>query len=311
MIFVPKHIARPDRPPHKESPVGRDPPPTGPPLERPEPAFPTVLHAVGLLLLVLIFQALIAIPFEMVELEEGTPLSRHPGSLATINLLAFGAVLAWATRRTGAGLRDVYPLEVIGMGRLVLIAALILGSSILLSDIDNLVRSSFPPPEAFVDLFENVLSAERTPIGTFLALVVVAPVTEELLFRGLILRGFLANYGQGVALVLSALLFALIHVNPWQLLPAFTAGLILAWLAVETGSLVPCIFAHAVNNSAGFLAELIPVEIPGFTGSLAGPVEFQPIWLDALGIALVAVSFTLLWRRFREDERRPEPAHVG
>ena len=313
MIFVPKHIARPDRPPPEESPVDREPsaePAVGPPLEPPERPFPTVLQALGLMLLVLIFQALFAIPFEIVELEEGTPLSRHPGSLAVVNFVAFGAVLAWATRRAGAGLREVYPLKGVGVGRLLVVATLIVGTSILLSDVDNLVRSVFPPPEAIVDLFENVLSTERTPIGAFFALVVVAPVTEELLFRGIILRGFLANYGQRTAIVLSALLFAVIHVNPWQLLPAFAAGLILAWLAVETGSLVPCIFAHAVNNSAGFLAELIPVEIPGFTGGLSGPVEFQPVWLDALGLVLLAVSFTVLRRLFKEDALEREPAYA-
>ena len=46
------------------------------------------------------------------------------------------------------------------------------------------------------------------------------------------------------------------HTNPWQFISTFVAGVLLAWLLIETGSLVPCLFAHAVANGTGYVAGL-------------------------------------------------------
>ena len=52
--------------------------------------------------------------------------------------------------------------------------------------------------------------------GALLAVVIVAPLTEELLFRGVILRGLLLHYSAPKAVIASSLMFGLVHLNPWQ-----------------------------------------------------------------------------------------------
>ena len=132
-------------------------------------------------------------------------------------------------------------------------------------------------------------------------LLLVAPIGEELLFRGMILRGLLANYGVPKAILGSSLLFAAVHLNPWQAVPTFFVGVLLAWLFVRTRSLPLCILVHALwNGWSWFLATgAAGIEIPGYTGSLLGPPVFQPVIFTSAGVLAAAVGF--LWLRGRLD----------
>lgn len=267
--------------------------------KRPAREFPTFLQALGLVALALVVQGVVALGMQFLDPTSGE-LAQHPLALGFANLIAFGAVIVLgATRLSGVSFRAVCPLSPVSGRVLALTAVLILGAVILLSDIDNLTRSVLPPPDALVEAFENLLNTADHPLGSFFLLVVVAPVTEEVLFRGLILRGFLANYSKRRAILLSALLFAVMHTNPWQFISAFVAGVILAWLLIETGSLLPCLFAHAVANGTAWLAGLTRVEIPGFTDGMGDAVQFQPFWLNAVGVAFVWGGYVLLRRTFR------------
>jgi membrane protease YdiL (CAAX protease family) len=92
----------------------------------------------------------------------------------------------------------------------------------------------------------------RGPVDVITACV-IAPVLEELLFRGLILQGFAQRYGGAKALWLSALLFSAAHANVHQFLGTLPFGLLAGWLVLRTGSLWPAMVAHALFN-AGALA---------------------------------------------------------
>lgn len=272
---------------------------------RPSPPFPTFWKALGLVVLVLLLQSGMALTALLLDPTSGT-YSQHPLTLGFANLLAFGIVILVATRRRGIGFNAICPLSPVSPGTLLLVAVLILGTVILLSEVDNLTRLVFPPPAGLAEAFEELLDTRARPISSFLLLVVVAPVTEEVLFRGVILRGFLGNYSKRSAILLSALLFAVMHTNPWQFISAFVAGILLAWLLIETGSLLPCLFAHAVANGTAYLAGLTRVEIPGFTGGMGDAVQFQPFWLNTVGVAFAVGGYLLLRRAFREAARPPE-----
>ena len=75
-----------------------------------------------------------------------------------------------------------------------------------------------------------------------------APVLEEMLFRGVILRGFLRRYTRNFAIVWSAALFALAHLNLYQVCTALALGVVAAWLYERCRSLWPCILLHAAYN---------------------------------------------------------------
>lgn len=85
---------------------------------------------------------------------------------------------------------------------------------------------------------------------TFLVVGVVAPFTEEIFFRGFALGGLRRSFGLIAGVVLSSVLFALFHIDPTIFVPTFIFGIVLAWVYVQTGSIWPPMFAHALNNSA-------------------------------------------------------------
>ena len=82
-----------------------------------------------------------------------------------------------------------------------------------------------------------------------LAVAIIGPVLEEMLFRGAITKELLKQYEPSKAIFISGLIFGIFHLNPAQIFPAMLIGFVLAWLYWRTGSLIPGILIHIVNNS--------------------------------------------------------------
>lgn len=77
----------------------------------------------------------------------------------------------------------------------------------------------------------------------------LGPILEELLFRGAITKVLLQQYNPQKAIVFSALIFGLFHINPVQVVGAFLSGLLFAWLYYHSRSIVPGVLIHILNNS--------------------------------------------------------------
>jgi membrane protease YdiL (CAAX protease family) len=126
--------------------------------------------------------------------------------------------------------------------------------SLSLNVILDPLTTAIPMPEFIKKLFEMLTSRD---IWTFLTVGITGPILEEVLFRGIILDGFLNRYKPGKAIFWSALLFGLFHMNPWQSIPAFLIGLLLGYVYLKTRSLIPVIFIHIINNSFSYLTVYI------------------------------------------------------
>lgn len=89
----------------------------------------------------------------------------------------------------------------------------------------------------------------------YLAIGLLAPLSEELVMRGAILRSLLQSpkLSPWGAIVISALFFALIHFNPIQMPHAFLMGLLLGWMYYRTGSILPGVALHWVNNTVAYI----------------------------------------------------------
>lgn len=113
-------------------------------------------------------------------------------------------------------------------------------------------------------------------------------IFEELVFRGIVLQGFRKNFSDAIAVVLSALFFALMHGSLQQLIYPFLLGLIFGWLALRTGSIVTTMIVHILNNSL--------VLIIGYCN--LNFASFQNVWwyyLLAFGLlVVVGVIFFLI-----------------
>ncbi len=255
--------------------------------------YPNLLQAVGLLLLAIALQAVIGTSFTLVFGGQES-LMRVPALWGLVNLLSLSPVILYAWRRAGGTsallrLRPIPPILVAP------ILSCVIGVGILVSELDNVSHTVIGPPPKALDFSWMFTGDWRQLPGSIFLLMLVAPITEELLFRGLILRGLLSRFGAGSAVVVTAMLFALFHVNPWQFLGAFVLGLLFGWFYLAFRSLVPCLIGHAAVNGFPLLVSFTFPSIPGFS-LVTDPIQFHPLWLDAAGLLLAIVGIAWLRR---------------
>lgn len=111
-------------------------------------------------------------------------------------------------------------------------------------------------PEWFEQIMESMTGGNL--ILNFIAVSVFAPIFEEWLCRGVVLRGLLTKMRPGWAIIVSALFFAVLHMNPWQALPAFLLGLLFGYVYYRTGSLKLTMLMHFTNNTMALIFSRIP-----------------------------------------------------
>lgn len=144
------------------------------------------------------------------------------------------------------------------------------------------VTSLIPMPDFMEQLFEQMLSFS---IWGFILVCIAAPLLEEILCRGVFLRSFLENYSDRKAILWSAIIFAVIHMNPWQAIPAFVIGYFMGWLFYRTKSLLPSIVVHFLNNFVAYVT----------AGMLGGDFEYGKMlsWQTNLVLAVAGVLIAL------------------
>lgn len=107
-------------------------------------------------------------------------------------------------------------------------------------------------PEATEKLFEQIMGE---PTG-YIAIGLLAPLAEELVFRGAILRKLLGVFGEKchwAAIVISALIFGIVHMNIPQFVHATLIGLLLGWMYYRTHSILPGVMFHWINNTVAYV----------------------------------------------------------
>ncbi len=117
----------------------------------------------------------------------------------------------------------------------------------VISPIQNLI----PMPEMMKKAIMNFGS--MTGVFAFFLMVMAAPVLEEFIFRGIILDGLLKRYSPIKSILVSSILFGLVHLNPWQFVGAFIIGIFSGWVYYRTQCLSFSIIIHAAVNLTGYI----------------------------------------------------------
>lgn len=122
---------------------------------------------------------------------------------------------------------------------------------------------------------------------------VIAPIAEEIFYRGILLVGLSKVYSEKKAIVISAMVFSIMHLNPWQVVGAFCIGLVLGWIYMRTKSLGLCMLLHGLINAMDLIVtKLIRLDIPGYTVST--PVfDLSRVSWDLAGICLLGLGIWL------------------
>jgi len=222
-----------------------------------------------------------------------------PTTAALLGLLDAASIVValWAaSSRLRLRTRSLLPLRRSPAAVYVLAVAGAIGGALLLHPAERLLAGLLPVPRLLKSVFSAMINPRDIPGSVFLALI-VAPIGEEILFRGVILRGFQSVYGNLRGLLFSALLFGAVHLNLYQFMGGFLLGLFLGWLFIRTGSLVPSVIAHAVYNGSlvgvGYLQRWLTGGAPGAAARL--PAGFVSVASAVLGAAVVCACAWLVW----------------
>lgn len=202
--------------------------------------------------------------------------------------MALTIVGALIYRKLRRGKGKVFHLSMRGFNPMLILwgFVLVLITGIVIEPVLNLF------PESFLDLL-NQMGANGG--WSVLMLAILAPVMEEVLFRGILLESVREKYSSGRAIVVSALMFGVIHVIPQQVVNAFVIGLILGFIYVRTDSLWPVIIIHALNNA---MAYVIMQWSDGANITVRSFIENDTIYAVVYGMSLAVfiVSGYMVWR---------------
>lgn len=190
------------------------------------------------------------------------------------------------------------PVSKASFGRInpVLFFLLIAVGVVALNIVVEPLTSLIPMPDSIKALFEDVFD-NSSLADTLISTVIMAPLCEEFLCRGIICRGLLTRMKPWKAILWSATIFAVLHANPFQGIPALVLGCFFGWVYYRTHDIWAAMFLHALNN-------LLSVLITRFFPNLPVDATFKDIVPDGsyyILYAAAAVLFAgvvfLLWRR--------------
>ena len=172
-----------------------------------------------------------------------------------------------------------------GMGLMILVTVVMTFASMFAFDLPNywnmqLTNKSSILSEFYEMFTELMKQMTGGPLwSSFLVVAIFAPIFEEWLCRGMVLRGLLTKMKPVWAIVVSALFFAVIHANPWQALNAFLIGLVMGYVYYKTGSLILTMIIHFVNNGTSVILSNIE------------SLKDYEYWIDIMGKQTYTIVF--------------------
>ena len=238
-------------------------------------AFPGLGQSIALLVILLVVDIATSLLLDASGLvPDGAKIQWTLLATSAADALVLGSFLGrrrltWRNALHPAQVRPQSLMGLLTLPLLLISPALFLATGLM----DDMVRAAFPISDRLRQLFDELFGGGA---ASFVAVVLVAPFVEELLLRGIVLRGLLARMPAGRAVALSSFLFGAMHANIYQFVDAGALGLVLGWLYVRFRSTLPCILLHAVTNALAMLCwsldaqDLPTLEVPGWIWFAAG-----------------------------------------
>lgn len=172
-----------------------------------------------------------------------------------------------------------------------------MGAMIISNEINLLVDLVLPMPDSFLQV-EALLTPEN-PLSLILLLftiVLLAPIGEEVLFRGFLQKYLEDAWGDITrAILFSSLFFAIIHFNPYWMIQIYLLGVILGYLAWHTNSIIPSIIFHVIINATSLLFE-----------SMGESFESLILWHGHINPMILFLAITSFWIGFKQLKNRRE-----
>ena len=182
------------------------------------------------------------------------------------------------------------------VGTYLLIFPMMLGMMFIAEFITSQIPITGPFFGEYYEFFSRLMEQMTKDKATMIVLaVIMAPIFEEIVFRGIIQKG-LINKGMNpaTAIIISSVVFGLVHGNPWQFVGAVLLGCVLGFVYHKTKSLLLPILLHAFNNLCSSILIFY-----GDSESFADVFRISEWLVLGIGIILFAVFYYLFTRKYR------------
>lgn len=251
--------------------------------------YPTTLEAIHLIVLCVFLQSLIDFPLALYDYQNDTNWLSNPWISFITNFGIVVFIFSYGFRKAQNKFREVFALKFFNLLLIIPIIILLPGLQYLVGLLNVLVEKVIPAPPWFWELFNRIFENRFGFWGVFFKVAILAPIVEESLFRGIIMHGLMKNYKSWYAILISAILFSLFHLNPWQMTYTFFLGLFLGLLMIRSRSLPLCIIAHSINNIIVLYSITSKKEFPSllFSGINKNNSIFISIGVIIIGILLI------------------------
>ncbi len=240
-------------------------------------------RAIGLVIAQALLSVAILVPL--------VSISRQPTYFAlAASLSSLAAYLIAVARWRRAPLSQTIPFRFVPAAVLLTVALMATGWICVEVSLFQWVQNLIPL------LYQKLARLETShqddhPLVLILAIALLAPIGEELFFRGLLLSRMQRRYSAGVSLALVSIIFTLLHPNPLKWPTILCFAMFAGWLRLRTGSLLPPIVLHIVNNTIAATAYLANGRSVTFNNPYPWTVAFAGMALLAAGAW--ALRFTL------------------
>lgn len=155
-------------------------------------------------------------------------------------------------------------------------------------------------PETYLDRLGNIMAAGGWMMFTS---IVIAPIMEEILFRGILQEALMRKYGVFVGILIASAVFGIVHIIPQQVVNAFMIGIVLGYIYYRTGALLPVILIHCINNAISYFTWMLNGETLLSTREQMGN---DTLYFTVYGIACVlfVIGFVSIAIRISKEEKR-------
>ena len=189
-------------------------------------------------------------------------------------------------RKNKMNLFENFRLKAVSKRTLLVSVLLSFGAVMVSSEINIIIEKIIPIPQSFLNL-ETLLSPESTfsMVLIFLTIVLIAPIGEEMVFRGFLQRYLEEHWGDVTrAILVTSLFFAAIHFNPYWAIQIYMMGLLLGYLSWKTKSILPSIVVHIAINGTSMLFM-----------ALGENAEKSLLWKDHINPFLLGLGGVAFW----------------
>lgn len=263
--------------------------------QQPKSSFPTPLDLIVMLLILAISQSIVnavlasnsaAEVYNSVDVEQFVDFQTFKGKIFAL-AYPIGSFITFICALLYIRFRGC-------KGRLVRVSARGFNPNIILIGFTWLIAMQVVV-EPVTLLFPEAEQSVNRGFWAIITSVLFVPIFEELFFRGLILESLLKRHRRLFSVVVSSVIFAIVHVNPAVMITAFVSGLVLGTIYLHTNSVFSTMILHSINNAIAYA--LITLDLDGFSyhDILGGGTLYYSIY----GVCLILAGlFTYeTWRK--------------